>query len=46
MKLKELISFFEQVASFSFQESYDNSGLQTGDPGYGCQWCFDYPGCH
>ncbi|HYW94036.1 MAG TPA: Nif3-like dinuclear metal center hexameric protein [Bacteroidales bacterium] len=33
MKLKEIVSFFEQTASFSFQESYDNSGLQTGNPG-------------
>ncbi len=33
MKLKEIISFFEQTASFSYQESYDNSGLQTGHPG-------------
>ena len=32
MKLKEIVAFFEQTASFSFQESYDNSGLQTGMP--------------
>ena len=32
MKLKEIISFFNQIAPFSLQESYDNSGLQTGDP--------------
>jgi dinuclear metal center YbgI/SA1388 family protein len=32
MKLKELVSFFNEVAPFSLQESYDNSGLQTGDP--------------
>ncbi len=32
MKLKEIVSLFEQTASFSFQESYDNSGLQTGFP--------------
>jgi dinuclear metal center YbgI/SA1388 family protein len=32
MKLKELVSFFNEIAPFSIQESYDNSGLQTGDP--------------
>ena len=32
MKLKEIIGVFEQVAPFAFQESYDNSGLQTGNP--------------
>jgi dinuclear metal center YbgI/SA1388 family protein len=32
MKLKEIVSTFEKVAPFSFQESYDNSGLQTGNP--------------
>ena len=32
MKLKEIISVFEQAAPFAFQESYDNSGLQTGYP--------------
>ncbi|HTL81762.1 MAG TPA: Nif3-like dinuclear metal center hexameric protein [Bacteroidia bacterium] len=33
MKLKEIISSLEQLAPPSFQESYDNSGLITGDPG-------------
>ncbi len=32
MKLTEIIAFFEEVAPFSFQESYDNSGLQVGNP--------------
>jgi len=32
MNLHEIISFFEEVAPFSLQESYDNSGLQTGNP--------------
>ncbi|HLN56423.1 MAG TPA: Nif3-like dinuclear metal center hexameric protein [Bacteroidales bacterium] len=32
MKLKELCSYLESVVPLSFQESYDNSGLQAGDP--------------
>jgi dinuclear metal center YbgI/SA1388 family protein len=32
MKLKEIISTLEQLAPLSYQESYDNSGLITGDP--------------
>lgn len=32
MKLKDIISVFGQAAPFALQESYDNSGLQTGDP--------------
>lgn len=32
MKLKEIISIFNRLAPFAYQESYDNSGLQTGDP--------------
>jgi dinuclear metal center YbgI/SA1388 family protein len=32
MKIKELISCIESYAPLSFQESYDNSGLITGDP--------------
>ena len=32
MKVKEIISWFDEIAPFSYQESYDNSGLQTGDP--------------
>ena len=31
MKLKEIISFFDKLAPFSYQEPYDNSGLQTGN---------------
>lgn len=32
MKLKELCSFLDTSVPLSFQEDYDNSGLQTGDP--------------
>ncbi|MGA1978174.1 MAG: Nif3-like dinuclear metal center hexameric protein [Bacteroidales bacterium] len=32
MKLKELCSFLDREIPLSFQESYDNSGLQTGIP--------------
>jgi len=32
-KLKEIIHALEEVAPLSLQESYDNSGLQVGDPG-------------
>jgi len=32
MKIKEIISCIESYAPVSFQESYDNSGLITGDP--------------
>ncbi len=32
MKLKDIIRVFEKTAPFAFQESYDNSGLQTGNP--------------
>jgi putative NIF3 family GTP cyclohydrolase 1 type 2 len=31
MKIKEIISCIESYAPLSFQESYDNSGLITGD---------------
>jgi dinuclear metal center YbgI/SA1388 family protein len=33
MKLNEIISCLEELAPRSLQESYDNSGLQVGDPG-------------
>jgi dinuclear metal center YbgI/SA1388 family protein len=33
MKLKELASYLESVIPLSFQEDYDNSGLQIGEPG-------------
>ncbi|MFM8348742.1 MAG: Nif3-like dinuclear metal center hexameric protein [Bacteroidota bacterium] len=29
----EVVSFLNEVAPFSLQESYDNSGLLAGDPG-------------
>ncbi len=32
MNLKEIIATIDQVAPFSLQESYDNSGIQYGDP--------------
>lgn len=32
MKLKELSSYLDSVIPLSFQESYDNSGLQVGIP--------------
>lgn len=32
MKVKEITSYLEQVAPLAFQESYDNCGLQVGDP--------------
>jgi len=32
-KLREIITALEGVAPLSLQESYDNSGLQVGDPG-------------
>jgi dinuclear metal center YbgI/SA1388 family protein len=32
MKLKEIISAFDEFAPFILQEGYDNSGLQTGSP--------------
>jgi len=32
MKLKELCSYLESVVPLSFQEGYDNSGLQVGSP--------------
>ena len=31
-KVKELLSFLNEFAPFQLQESYDNSGLLTGDP--------------
>jgi dinuclear metal center YbgI/SA1388 family protein len=31
MKIKEIVSYFEQFAPSSLQENYDNSGLQVGD---------------
>ena len=32
MKVKEITSFIESFAPLAYQESYDNAGLQTGDP--------------
>jgi putative NIF3 family GTP cyclohydrolase 1 type 2 len=32
MKLKEILAAFDEFAPFSLQESYDNSGIQYGDP--------------
>jgi dinuclear metal center YbgI/SA1388 family protein len=33
MKLKDLTSYLDSAVPLSFQESYDNSGLQVGSPG-------------
>jgi len=33
MLVKEVIDFLETIAPPAFQESYDNAGLQVGDPG-------------
>jgi len=33
MKVKDIIAAIEDVATPVYQESYDNSGLQVGDPG-------------
>jgi len=32
LKVQEIISHIESFAPLSYQESYDNAGLQTGDP--------------
>lgn len=32
IKVRHLLAFLEEWAPFSYQESYDNSGLITGDP--------------
>jgi len=32
MKLKDICSYLDSVVPISYQESYDNSGLQVGDP--------------
>ncbi len=32
MKIKELTTYIEQIAPLSYQESYDNAGLITGNP--------------
>ncbi|HOF16453.1 MAG TPA: Nif3-like dinuclear metal center hexameric protein [Bacteroidales bacterium] len=32
MKIKDILHFLEELAPLSYQESYDNSGLITGDP--------------
>lgn len=36
MKISEIISSLERLVPTSLQESYDNSGLQLGDPGQEC----------
>ncbi|MCB0708425.1 MAG: Nif3-like dinuclear metal center hexameric protein [Chitinophagaceae bacterium] len=36
MKIQEIISFLESVASPSLQESYDNAGLLTGNSNWQC----------
>lgn len=37
MKISEVISYLESLAPASLQESYDNAGLITGDPGWDCR---------
>jgi putative NIF3 family GTP cyclohydrolase 1 type 2 len=37
MKIKEIISFLESVASPSLQENYDNAGLITGNSNWECR---------
>ena len=37
MIISEVISFFEELAHPSLQESYDNAGLIVGDPGAVCK---------
>jgi len=36
MKIADIIAFLEAIAPPSLQESYDNSGLITGDPAWEC----------
>lgn len=36
MKIAEIVSFLESWAPLSLQESYDNAGLITGNPGWDC----------
>ena len=33
MKLKRYVLYLDTAVPLSFQEGYDNSGLQIGDPG-------------
>jgi dinuclear metal center YbgI/SA1388 family protein len=37
MKISELLSYFNEIAPFTYQESYDNSGIQVGDAGVDIQ---------
>src|SRR5690242_12397012 len=36
MRIAEITSFLESLAPLSLQESYDNAGLLTGNPGWEC----------
>ena len=36
MQIKDIIRVLENKAPLSLQESYDNAGLLTGDPGWNC----------
>ena len=40
MKIQEIIHSLEQWAPLDFQESYDNSGLISGNPNLNAQECF------
>lgn len=33
-KIKDIVDFFNQIAPFSYQEGYDNSGLLCGNPNH------------
>ncbi|SFV33547.1 Nif3-like dinuclear metal center hexameric protein [Thermoflavifilum thermophilum] len=33
MQINEIIQYLEEIAPLSYQESYDNAGLQVGNPG-------------
>ncbi len=37
MKISEVINHLESIAPRALQESYDNAGLITGDPGWECK---------
>ena len=39
MDIQSVISHLEQIAPLSYQESYDNAGLITGDPSWKIKGC-------
>ena len=46
MKLKELCSYLDTEVPLSFQESYDNSGLQIGISEKEIKSCMINTGCY